>query len=172
MALKFKNKKPAAPAAAGGAFTLADVQDIIKVLEKSGITHIEWTKGDEKVVLSRGVAAGAPVYAAAAPIAAAIPAAAAPAPKAEAKAEAKADKPGTIVNSPFVGTFYRAPAPDAAPFTDVGQKVKKGQTLCIVEAMKLMNEIECEVDGTVAEILVQNATPVEFGEPLFRIVPG
>ncbi|MGB8930585.1 MAG: acetyl-CoA carboxylase biotin carboxyl carrier protein, partial [Anaeromyxobacteraceae bacterium] len=96
----------------------------------------------------------------------------APAAKGDAKAEVKADKPGTIVTSPFVGTFYRAPAPDAAPFTDVGLKVKKGQTLCIVEAMKLMNEIECEVDGTVAEILVQNATPVEFGEPLFRIVPG
>ena len=91
------------------------------------------------------------------------------APKAEAKA---ADKPGVLVNSPFVGTFYRAPSPDSPPFVDVGQKVKKGQTLCIVEAMKLMNEIESEVDGTVAEIFVQNATPVEFGEPLFRIVPG
>jgi acetyl-CoA carboxylase biotin carboxyl carrier protein len=165
------NKNPTKkPAAAGGAFSLDDVQDIIKVIEKSGITHIEWTKGDEKVVLSRGVAAGAPLYAHAAPVAAPIPAAA---PKGEAKAEAKAEaKPGTIVTSPFVGTFYRAPAPDAAPFTDVGQKVKKGQTLCIVEAMKLMNEIECEIDGTVAEILVQNATPVEFGEPLFRIIPG
>ena len=168
MAPKTPSKKPAA--SAGGAFSLDDVQDIIKVIEKSSVTHIEWTKGDEKVVLSRGVAAGAPVVHAApvaAPVAAA-PAAAA-APKAEAKAEAK---PGTIVTSPFVGTFYRAPAPDAAPFTDVGQKVKKGQTLCIVEAMKLMNEIECEIDGTVAEILVQNATPVEFGEPLFRIIPG
>jgi acetyl-CoA carboxylase biotin carboxyl carrier protein len=166
------NKNPTRkPAAAGGSFSLDDVQDIIKVIEKSSVTHIEWTKGDEKVVLSRGVAAGAPVLHAA-PVAAAIPAAAAPAAKGDAKAEAKADKPGTLVTSPFVGTFYRAPAPDAAPFTDVGQKVKKGQTLCIVEAMKLMNEIECEVDGTVAEILVQNATPVEFGEPLFRIVPG
>ncbi len=158
------------PAAAGGAFTLDDVQDVIKLLEKGSVTHIEWTKGDEKIVLSRGVAAGAPVFHAA-PVAAPV-VAAAPAAKAEAKAEAKADKPGTIVTSPFVGTFYRAPAPDAAPFTDVGQKVKKGQTLCIVEAMKLMNEIECEIDGTVAEILVQNATPVEFGEPLFRIIPG
>ena len=89
------------------------------------------------------------------------------------KAEAKpADKPGVLVTSPFVGTFYRAPSPDSPPFVEVGAKVKKGQTLCIVEAMKLMNEIESETDGTVAEILVQNATPVEFGEPLFRIVPG
>src|SRR5512138_2983093 len=140
------NKNPTKkPAAAGAAFSLDDVQDIIKVLEKSSVTHIEWTKGDEKVVLSRGVAAGAPVYAHAAPVGAP----AAPA-KAEGKAEAKADKPGTVVTSPFVGTFYRAPAPDAAPFTDVGQKVKKGQTLCIVDAMKLINEIECEIDGTVA----------------------
>jgi acetyl-CoA carboxylase biotin carboxyl carrier protein len=98
----------------------------------------------------------------------AAPAAAAAAPK----AEAKPDKPGVLVTSPFVGTFYRAPSPDSPPFVDVGSKVKKGQTLCIVEAMKLMNEIEAEADGTVAEILVQNATPVEFGEPLFRIVPG
>ncbi len=166
------NKNPTKkPAAAGGSFSLDDVQDIIKVIEKSSVTHIEWTKGDEKVVLSRGVAGGAQVFAHAAPVSAAIPASA-PAAKGEAKAEVKVDKPGTIVTSPFVGTFYRAPAPDAAPFTDVGQKVKKGQTLCIVEAMKLMNEIECEIDGTVAEILVQNATPVEFGEQLFRIVPG
>jgi acetyl-CoA carboxylase biotin carboxyl carrier protein len=165
-----KNQSKKSPAGAGGAFSLGDIQDIIKLIEKGSVTHIEWTKGDEKVVLSRGSTA-APVFHAA-PIAAALPAAPAAGAKGDAKAEAKADKPGTLVNSPFVGTFYRAPAPDAAPFTDVGQKVKKGQTLCIVEAMKLMNEIECEVDGTVAEILVQNATPVEFGEPLFRIVPG
>src|SRR5512138_765760 len=144
------NKNPTKkPAAAGGAFSLDDVQDIIKVIEKSSVTHIEWARGDEKVVLSRGVAAGAPVFHAA-PVAAAVAAPAAPAAKADAKAEAKADKPGTVVTSPFVGTFYRAPAPDAAPFTDVGQKVKKGQTLCIVDAMKLINEIECEIDGTVA----------------------
>jgi acetyl-CoA carboxylase biotin carboxyl carrier protein len=165
-----KNQSKKTPAAAGGAFSLGDIQDIIKLIEKGSVTHIEWSRGDEKVVLSRGSTA-APVFHAA-PIAAALPAAPAAGAKADAKAEAKADKPGTLVNSPFVGTFYRAPAPDAAPFTEVGQKVKKGQTLCIVEAMKLMNEIECEVDGTVAEILVQNATPVEFGEPLFRIIPG
>ena len=83
-----------------------------------------------------------------------------------------AEGAGTFVSSPFVGTFYRAPSPDSSPFVEVGTVVKKGQVLCIVEAMKLMNEIEAEQDGTVAEILVQNATPVEFGEALFRIVPG
>jgi acetyl-CoA carboxylase biotin carboxyl carrier protein len=91
-------------------------------------------------------------------------AAAASAPKA-------ADKPGTTVTSPFVGTFYRAPSPDSPPFVEVGAVVNKGQVLCIVEAMKLMNEIEAEVPGRVAEIYVQNATPVEFGEKLFRIEP-
>jgi acetyl-CoA carboxylase biotin carboxyl carrier protein len=161
-------------------FTLEDVKKLVQLVEKSAITHIEWEKGTDKVVVSRGAfaapSAPAPVYHAA-PVAAAIPAPAAPtaapaaaaAPKAEAKA---ADKPGTLVTSPFVGTFYRAPSPESPPFVEAGQKVKKGQTLCIVEAMKLMNEIEAEVDGTVAEILVQNATPVEFGEALFRIVPG
>jgi acetyl-CoA carboxylase biotin carboxyl carrier protein len=109
----------------------------------------------------------------AAPVSAPVPQAAPAAPAASPKAEAKpADKPGVLVNSPFVGTFYRAPSPESPPFVEVGAKVKKGQTLCIVEAMKLMNEIEAETDGTVAEIFAQNATPVEFGEPLFRIVPG
>lgn len=76
---------------------------------------------------------------------------------------------GTTVNSPFVGTFYRSPSPDSAVFVDVGTRVKKGQTLCIVEAMKLMNEIESEMDGEVVAILVENAKPVEFGTPLFII---
>jgi acetyl-CoA carboxylase biotin carboxyl carrier protein len=106
---------------------------------------------------------------AAGPAPAAAPAA--PATPAAAKAE-KVEKPGTVVTSPFVGTFYRSPSPDSPPYVDVGSKVKKGQVLCIVEAMKLMNEIEAEVEGVVAEILTQNATPVEFGQPLFRIVPA
>ena len=104
----------------------------------------------------------APAVPAPSPATSAVPAPAA----APAKA---ADKPGAIVTSPFVGTFYRAPSPDSPPFVEVGTLVKKGQVLCIVEAMKLMNEIEVEVAGRVAEIFVQNATPVEFGEKLFRI---
>jgi len=158
-------------------FSMEDVKKLVQLVEKSDVTHIEWEKGPEKVVIKRGnsVAAQAPAAAPvfhAAPVSAPVPAPASAAPAAP-KAEAKAaDKPGVLVNSPFVGTFYRAPSPDSPPFVDVGSKVKKGQTLCIVEAMKLMNEIESEADGTVAEILVQNASPVEFGEPLFRIVPG
>ena len=161
-------------------FTFEDVRKLVQLVEKSAVSHIEWEKGPDKVVISRGgvasqAAVAAPVVAHAAPVAAPVTVVPAPAPAAVSavpKAEAKSDKPGVIVSSPFVGTFYRAPSPDSPPFVDVGQKVKKGQTLCIVEAMKLMNEIESEIDGTVAEMFVQNATPVEFGEQLFRIVPG
>jgi acetyl-CoA carboxylase biotin carboxyl carrier protein len=134
-----------------------------------------WTRGGEKVIIRRGPApvsvmapAAAPV-ALAAPVAAPVPAPAAPAAKAAEKAP---EKPGHLVSSPFVGTFYRAPSPDSPPFVDVGSVVKKGQVLCIVEAMKLMNEIEAEVEGKIAEIYVLNATPVEFGEKLFRIEPA
>lgn len=84
----------------------------------------------------------------------------------------KADKPaeiGVLLTSPFVGTFYRAPAPEAPPFVEAGQTVRKGQVVCIVEAMKLMNEIESEFDGKILEILVKNAEHVEYGQPLFRI---
>ena len=169
-----KPPKPSAKPSEAAAFSIEDVKKLVSLVEKTDVTHIAWTRGGEKVVIRRGAVvsavAPAPVYHPA-PVAAPVvaPAAAAPA---GAKAEVKPDAPGSYVSSPFVGTFYRAPSPDSPPFTDVGQKVKKGQVLCIVEAMKLMNEIECEVDGTVAEILVQNATPVEFGEKLFRIVPG
>ncbi len=178
--------RPTEAAAPAGGFTIEDVKKLVQLVEKTDVTHIAWHKGAEKVVIRRGTVtpfAHAPV-AIAAPLAATVPAplaavasptplpGAAPAASAAPKAEATADEPGVLVNSPFVGTFYRAPSPDSPPFVDVGQAVKKGQVLCIVEAMKLMNEIECEVDGTVAEILVKNATPVEFGEPLFRIVPG
>ncbi len=159
---------------AAEAFTIEDVKKLVALVEKTDVSLVAWSRGIEKVVIRRGavVAAPAPYGVHHAPVAAPLPAAPAAAPAAS-KAEAKAaEAPGTLVSSPFVGTFYRAPSPDSPPFTDVGQKVKKGQVLCIVEAMKLMNEIECEVDGTVAEIYVQNGTPVEFGEKLFRIVPG
>jgi acetyl-CoA carboxylase biotin carboxyl carrier protein len=80
--------------------------------------------------------------------------------------------PGTLVTSPFVGTFYRAPSPDSAAFAEVGQSVKKGQVVCIVEAMKLMNEIEAEVEGKVAEFLVKNGEHVEYGQALIRLTPA
>jgi acetyl-CoA carboxylase biotin carboxyl carrier protein len=107
--------------------------------------------------------AGAP-FAAAAPLPAAPPVAlAVPAEK------AKPAEVGTLITSPFVGTFYRAPSPEAPPFVDAGQAVRKGQVVCIVEAMKLMNEIESEFDGKILDILVKNSEHVEYGQPLFRI---
>lgn len=154
-------------------FTLDDVKKLVQLVEKGEVTHIAWKRGAEEVVVRReAVAVSAAPVAHQAPVAAPIPPPPAPAAAAKAAEAKAADKPGTVVSSPFVGTFYRAPSPESPPFVEVGAKVKKGQTLCIVEAMKLMNEIESEVDGTVAEILAQNATPVEFGEALFRIVPG
>jgi acetyl-CoA carboxylase biotin carboxyl carrier protein len=170
-----KTTKQPVKEAAAQAFTIEDVKKLVALVEKTDVSLVAWSRGVEKVVIRRGavvsMAAPAPVAVHHAPVAAPLPAA--PAPAAAPKAEAKAvEAPGTLVNSPFVGTFYRAPSPDSPPFTDVGQKVKKGQVLCIVEAMKLMNEIECETDGTVAEIYPQNGTPVEFNEKLFRIVPG
>jgi acetyl-CoA carboxylase biotin carboxyl carrier protein len=178
--LPVRTQASAQEAVPSAGFSLEDVKKLVALVEKSDVTHIAWQKGPERVVIKRGGSLAGPVAAThavvhPAPIAAPVPAmlAAVPAPAAAQKAEAKpADKPGVVVNSPFVGTFYRAPSPDSPPFVDVGAKVRKGQPLCIVEAMKLMNEIESEVDGTVAEILVQNAQPVEFGEPLFRIIPG
>jgi acetyl-CoA carboxylase biotin carboxyl carrier protein len=172
---------------ATGGFTLGDVTRLVDSLEGSDVRSLVWTRGGEKIVIRRGpapvsvVAApaavpAAPVAVAAAPVApvaAPVPAPAAPAAAPAAKPAEKApEKPGHVVTSPFVGTFYRAPSPDSPPFVDVGSTVKKGQVLCIVEAMKLMNEIEAEVEGKIAEIFVLNATPVEFGEKLFRIEPA
>ena len=154
-----------ASAAPGGGFSFEDVKLLVQLVEESQVTHIAWQRGSEKVVIRRGGrAVHSPLHPA--PVTAVVPI---PAP---AVREPPLDAPGVVVNSPFVGTFYRSPSPDAPPFVDVGQNVKKGQTLCIIEAMKLMNEIESEVDGTVAEIMVPNATAVEFGEPLFRLIPG
>jgi acetyl-CoA carboxylase biotin carboxyl carrier protein len=167
------------PARAGdvyGPFTLDEVKALVKVLEGTDVTSLRWDRNGQQIVIRRGQAG--PVtqvvhHAAATPIPlpTVVPGptpapalAPVPAPKAEVK-------PGVIVTSPFVGTFYRAPSPDSPPFVEVGAIVKKGQSLCIVEAMKLMNEIEADLPGKIAEILVANATPVEFGQPLFRIEP-
>ncbi|HFC6456803.1 TPA: acetyl-CoA carboxylase biotin carboxyl carrier protein [Neisseria meningitidis] len=136
---------------------LRKLKKLIDLVEESGIAEIEVTEGEEKVRITRTIAA-APVYAAPVPAA---PVYAAPVPAARDLSDAQ--------KSPMVGTFYRAPGPNAAPFVEVGQQVKAGDTLCIIEAMKLMNEIEAEKSGTVKEILVENGTPVEFGEPLFII---
>lgn len=147
------------------------LREIIAVLQSSDVAEFEHEDGKVRLRIVRatgGVAAQAPFTAAAAPMAATV--ASVPPPAAVGAAEALEADPNVIdVTSPFVGTFYRSPSPDAPVFVDVGSVVKPGQTLCIVEAMKLMNEIECEVSGTIVEILTQNGKAVEFGQKLFRI---
>lgn len=148
---------------------LRKLKKLIDLVEESGIAEIEVTEGEEKVRITRTTAAAAPIYAAPAPAAAA-PVAAPVAPAAAAPAAAPAARDlSNAQKSPMVGTFYRAPGPNAAAFVEVGKQVKAGDTLCIIEAMKLMNEIEAEKSGVVKEILVENGTPVEYGEPLFII---
>jgi acetyl-CoA carboxylase biotin carboxyl carrier protein len=141
------------------------VKKLIELLEESGVAEIEIHEGEESVRISR-YAAGAPAAVAAAPVAMAPPAPAAPAPAAE---EAASLPPGHAVNSPMVGTFYRAPSPGASAFVEVGQSVKSGETLCIIEAMKMLNQIEADKAGVIKAILVENAEPVEYGQPLFVI---
>jgi acetyl-CoA carboxylase biotin carboxyl carrier protein len=175
---------------------LGKVEKLMALMAQYGVDVVQAETGPEKISLAKnagamsalgglGLSAGSETNAArlttqssapsaspsagqsqeSTPIAPAPSPAPAPAPAAQALPE------GTTVNSPFVGTFYRSPSPDSAVFVDVGTRVKKGQTLCIVEAMKLMNEIESELDGEVVAILVENAKPVEFGTPLFIIRP-
>jgi len=138
---------------------LEDLKALISTLDEGGVREFEYEDEAHRVRLS--FSGGVPVLAAAPALA---PAAAAAAPVA-----ASSDEGAAYVTSPFVGTFYRSASPGAPAFTDVGQTVSKGQTLCIVEAMKLMNEIECELSGTVLEVLVDNGTSVEFGQKLFKI---
>ncbi|MCO7224660.1 acetyl-CoA carboxylase biotin carboxyl carrier protein [Pleionea sp. CnH1-48] len=145
------------------------VKKLIELLEESGVAEIEIKEGEESVRISRATSSVAPVVAPQ-PIAVA-PASApqAPAPAA-AEAEVVDNTPsGTAAKSPMVGTFYRAPSPGAKPFVEIGDQVNKGDTLCIVEAMKMMNHIESEVSGVVKAILVEDAEAVEFDEPLFII---
>ena len=150
---------------------LRKLKKLTDLVEESGIAEIELTEGEEKVRITRSMAAApqalyaAPAPIAAAPVAAA-PVAAVPAPAAIA---APAADLGNAQKSPMVGTFYRAPSPASPAFVEVGQNVKAGDTLCIIEAMKLMNEIEAEKSGVVKAILVDNGQPVEYGEPLFII---
>ena len=147
------------------------IKKLIELVEESGISELEISEGEESVRISRAPAAGSmpmmqPYYAAA-PAQAAAPVAATPA--AAPVAEAPAAISGHIVRSPMVGTFYRTPSPDAKAFVEVGQKVNVGDPLCIVEAMKMMNQIEADKSGVVKAILVENGQPVEFDEPLVVI---
>ena len=152
------------------------VKKLIELLEESNLTEIEIVEGEESVRLSRGggtAAAPAPAYYAAppqpAPVAAPPAAVAAPAPAAKEKNAGEGMPEGEILRSPMVGTYYSSPSPDADAFVSLGQKVTEGETLCIIEAMKMFNQIEAESNGTIVAILAESGQPVEFDQPLFVI---
>jgi acetyl-CoA carboxylase biotin carboxyl carrier protein len=144
---------------------LRKLKKLIDLVQESGIAELEITEGEEKVKIVKGgvvtVAAAPPMALAAAPATGSAPAAAA------GGAEPEPGQEGHVVKAPMVGTFYRSPSPDAKSFVEVGQPVKEGDTICIIEAMKLMNEIEADASGVVKAILVENGQPVEYGQPLF-----
>ncbi|MGD8408274.1 MAG: acetyl-CoA carboxylase biotin carboxyl carrier protein [Thiohalophilus sp.] len=146
------------------------VKKLIELLEESGVAEIEIKEGEESVRISRN-SPNAPMMmqapAAPAPAPAPAPAAVPAAPVEEPSGETLPE--GHVVKSPMVGTFYRAPSPGASPFVEVGQQVNVGDTLCIIEAMKLLNQIEADKSGTIKAILVENGQPVEYDEPLFVI---
>jgi acetyl-CoA carboxylase biotin carboxyl carrier protein len=147
---------------------LRKLKTLIDLVQNSGISELEISEGEEKIRIAKHIAAPAQTT-----VMLPQPAAAAPAPQAIAPAAAEAapaaPAEGKTIKSPMVGTFYRSGSPGAAAFVEVGQAFKAGDTLCIIEAMKLMNEIEAEVSGTIKAILVENGQPVEFGQPLFLI---
>jgi acetyl-CoA carboxylase biotin carboxyl carrier protein len=150
-----------------------EIKKLIKVFENAKVTELSIQEGDLKIKISKNGANVQPIVASQVMPSQEIPvitSAPVEAPKTEQGTETKAEDDNLyIIKSPIVGTFYRAPAPDADSYVEVGDSVSNGAVLCIVEAMKLMNEIECDVNGKVAQILVENGTAVEFNQPLFKI---
>ena len=145
---------------------LRKLKTLIDLVAESGIAELEVTEGEDKVRIAKFSPAPAAPTTSTTVLAAPVPAG----PAAAVAAPAPALEPtGHVVKSPMVGTFYRSPSPGAAAFVELGQAVKPGDTLCIIEAMKLLNEIEAEVGGVVKQILVENGQPVEYGQPLFVI---
>ena len=161
------------------------IRALVAALADGGVTEFEFEDEAVRLRIARGappqsvvIAQGAPsaAYASMAPYAVsqeAGPQSVPPLSQPPASAAGAADDPkATYLTCPFVGTFYRAASPDAPPFVEIGSKVREGQTLCIVEAMKLMNEIEADASGTIVDILVENGKPVEFGQKLFKLAPA
>ncbi len=150
---------------------LRKLKKLIDLVQDSGIAELEITEGEERVRIARGGAVSVIPLAAPATAASGAPATAAAA-KPAAPAAVTEPPPGVeghVVKSPMVGTFYRSSSPEAKPFIEVGGTVKEGETICVIEAMKLMNEIEADASGTIKAILVENGQPVEYGQPLFVI---
>ncbi len=147
---------------------LRKLKKLIDLVQESGITELEISEGEEKVRISKGPLAGAMMMASPAHMFQA-PTAPLVVPAAPAVDVPPAEPEGHVVRSPMVGTFYRSPSPEAKAFVEVGQSVSPGETLCIIEAMKLLNEIEADQGGMIKAILIENGQPVEYGEPLFVI---
>ncbi len=181
--MKGPKKKPQGAESSVPGIDIGQLERLLSFMSEHGLEEFEYAHGDLRIHLKKALTqAAAPILRAlpepvaeaprtAAALAQAAPAAAVPI--VEAPAAPAADHPEEhIVKSPIVGTFYAGPSPDAGPFVKVGDKVESGQTLCIIEAMKLMNEIEADISGEVARILVENGQPVEYGEPLFALRPS
>jgi len=148
---------------------LRKLKTLIELVESSGIAELEIQEGEERVRITRASVSGTGPSAAPAPVQAAAAPMPAPAPALALVPAASAEQEGHLVKSPMVGTFYRAASPGAKPFVEVGDSVQVGDTLCIIEAMKLMNEIEADEAGVVKQVLAENGQPVEFGQPLVVI---
>ncbi len=148
----------------GRGFSLDLLKEIVKVFEESGVAKLELSTKDFKLKLSKYAEAPAPSYTPPPPPSPEPP-------KAEGSKEEASEKEENVhyIRAPMVGTFYRAPAPGAEPFVKEGDRVRKGDVVCIIEAMKIMNEIKSDVDGIIEEVLVENAHPVEYGQPLFKV---
>lgn len=160
---------------------LSEIQDLIKFVSKSGVTEVEIEQKDFKITIkAEKQKAEQIIVQATAPTMQAMPVAAAPQPVAAAPAAAAESTPAAAsddskyvtVKSPMIGTFYRSPGPDKAVFANVGDSIQKGSTLCIIEAMKLFNEIEAEISGKIVKVLVDDASPVEYDQPLFLVDPS
>lgn len=162
---------------------IKEIQDLIKFVAKAGVTEVEIEQKDFKITIKAAqeterqivVQAAAPVQQLAAPAPVAMPASVPAAPAAQTPAAAPAEDENSnliTVKSPMIGTFYRSSGPDKDAFVSVGQSIGKGDTLCIIEAMKLFNEIEAEVSGKIVKVLVDDATPVEYDQPLFLVDPA
>jgi len=179
-------RKPRKKGSQASMIDLEFIQGLIQAIDQSGIDSIDITRAGTRIRVSKtpppppavASAAGAlptQMYTVpqAAPAAGATPAPAAGAAPAAGGATAPARDENVVeITSPMVGTFYRSPSPEAPPYVEIGSQIRKGQTLCILEAMKLMNELEAEIDGTIRAILVDNTDPVEFGQPLFLVEPA
>lgn len=166
------SKSPAPKSNMPQTFNIDEITSLLNAVNVSGVNELKLEKDDFKITIRQGVNMPATVVHTSAPAAAVAPAPAAPAAAPAAPKEAPAPAANTItIKSPMIGTFYRSAGPDKPPFVNVGDSIKEGDILCIVEAMKLFNEIESEFSGTIVKVLVDDASPVEYDQPLFLVEP-